>query len=434
MMPRSNAPTVPEAIIRILASPRFATSLTLAILGVAFGVHFLRSVMGWAGLVAVLIGLVVLASFSLGARRAGIDWHGLLPVSILVFVGWSALSMTWSGYTLHTVAGVGYQLAFAFLAVYIALARDTIQIVRATGDVLRLLLGVSLALEVFSGVLIDLPIPFLGVQGHLARFGPIQGIFGSRNVLGLIALIAVITFVVELRSRSLRRGPAIASIWLAAICLLLAGSPVIVLAAVFVGVASLALYALRRSPPEGRWKLQLGILGATLVAGMAGWFARAQVIELLNAGSEFGVRYSLWREMLRLTTLHPLEGWGWVGYWPNDVTPYGWLDFVTGRDQSSGLNAFVDVYFQLGLVGLLAFIALVGLAFVRSWLLASNKRTLVHVWPALLLVALLVNSAAESTILVEFGWLLLLVCVVKASQGMSWRSALRRHEPHPAGS
>jgi hypothetical protein len=252
-------------------------------------------------------------------------------------------------------------------------------------------------------------------------------------VFGLVALLALITFAVELRSRSLRRGPAIASIWLAVLCLVLARSPVVMVVALFVGLAGLALFALRRAPAESRWMLQLGILGAAIIAGLAGWIARAPIIELFNAGGEIGVRYRLWTEMMRLTGLHPIEGWGWVGSWPNNVTPYGWLDFVTGRDQASGRDAFVDVYFQLGLVGLLAFIALVGLAFVRSWLLASNKRTLVHVWPALILVALLVASVAESIILVEFGWVLLLICAVKASQGLSWRSALRRHEPPPAG-
>lgn len=433
MMPRAQPPTVPEAITRLLDSPRFANSLTHVILAVAFSIPLLRSLMGWAGVLAVLVGLVALAGASLVARRARIEWHGLLPISILVFLGWSALSSFWSAYTLYTLAGVGYQLAFAFLAIYIALARDTIQIVRAAGDVLRLLLGVSLALEVFSGVLIDLPIPFLGIQGNLTRFGPIQGIFGSRNVLGLVALIALITFVVELRSRSLRRGPAFASIGLAALCLLFAGSPVVVLIALFVGVAAVALFALRRTPADGRWMLQLGLLGATIIAGIAGWIARVRIVEVLNAGSEFEVRFSLWSEVWRLTGLHPLEGWGWAGIWPSAVTPYGWLDFVTGRDQSSALNAFLDVYFQVGLVGVLAFVALVGLAFVRSWLLASNKRTFVHVWPALILVALLVGSAAESTVLVEFGWLLLIVCATKASQGQSWRSALARH-PYPADS
>lgn len=422
----AKTPAVPEALFRMFASPRFAASLTHVILGVAFTTHLLRSVMGWPGLLAAMLTLGLLAAGSLIARRASIEWHGLLPISILVFVGWCTLSSVWSVYPTRTLSGVGYQLAFAFLAMYVALVRDTIQIVRAAGDVLRLLLGVSLTLEVLSGLLLDLPISFLGIQGNIAALGPIQGIFGSRNVLGLISLIAAVTFVIELRARSIRRGKGIASIGMAAAGLLLTHSPVVLLVAVTGGVAALALYALRRTRAENRWMLQLGLLAATVFTGIAAWLARDRLIELLNAGSEFEVRYRLWQEMWRLIAIHPLEGWGWAGSWPNGVTPYGWLEFVTQRGQTSGLNAFLDVYLQVGLVGFLAFLGLVGLAFVRSWLLASNKRTLVHVWPALILVVLLATSAAESTVLVEFGWLLLLICAVKAAQGMSWRSALAR--------
>ena len=48
-------------------------------------------------------------------------------------------------------------------------------------------------------------------------------------------------------------------------------------------------------------------------------------------------------------------------------------------------------------------------------------------------MGLLVTSAVESTVLVEFGWLLLLLLLirsVKAAQGMNWRRALP-HKPHP---
>lgn len=417
---------VPEALRRLFESSRFASSLTLVALGTAFGAQLIRSLVGWPGLLGILGTIAVLCGFSMFARRAGIEWYGLLPISIIVFVGWCALSVLWSGYTWISVGAVAYQVGFAFLALYVGLVRDTIQIVRAVGDVLRVLLGLSIVLEVLSGLLLDLPIAFLGIEGNIARLGPIQGIFGSRNTFALVALIAGVTFVVELRARSVPRGLGIASLWLAAICLVLTRSPVITVAAVVVAIAALALFMLRRTPVEGRWMLQIGLLGATLVAAIAGWIARARIIEYLNAGSEFEVRYTLWREMWRLVSLHPLEGWGWAGLWPATATPYGWLEFVTHAHHSSGLNAYLDVYFQIGLIGFLAFVALVGLAFVRSWLLASNKRPLVFVWPALVLVVLLVVSAAESTTLVEFGWMLLLICAVKAAQGMSWRSALPR--------
>ncbi|WP_104088479.1 O-antigen ligase family protein [Cryobacterium sp. N19] len=423
-------PTLPEALRRVLASPKFAASLTLIILAIAFSTHLLRSVMGWAGLIGILGGLVVLAIFSLVARRPIVEWHGLLPISIIVFVAWCALSGLWSGYVSDTIIGVSYQVTVGFLAIYVALVRDTFQVVRATGDVLRVLLGLSIVLEVLSGLLLDLPIAFLGVVGDIDRLGPIQGIFGSRNVFGLIALIAAVTFYVELRARSVPRGLGIGSMWLAGVCVVLTRSPVIVVVAVCVTVAALALYRLRRTPITSRRMLQLGLLSAALVAAGAAWLGRTSIIGTLNAGSEFEVRYSLWSEMWRLVELHPLEGWGWAGFWPQEVTPYGWLEFTTGRVHQTGLNAYLDVYFQVGLIGFLAFLALVLLAFVRSWLLASNKRSLVYVWAPLILVTLLVTSAAESTILFEFGWLLLVICAVKAAQGLSWRSALP-HKPHP---
>jgi hypothetical protein len=68
---------------------------------------------------------------------------------------------------------------------------------------------------------------------------------------------------------------------------------------------------------------------------------------------------------------------------------------------------------------------MLGLAFIRSWLLASRQRSFVYAWPALMLVVLIVASLAESMILVEFGWLTFVVCCVKAARELSWRRALR---------
>jgi exopolysaccharide production protein ExoQ len=433
MTESSRPPKVPVAISSVFSSPRFSAALTHLILGLAFATHLLRSLMGWAGLLGALACLVVLATASLIARRRSIEWHGLLPVSILVFLVWCALSVLWSGYPGRTLNGVGYQLTFAFLAIYIALVRDTIQIVRATGDVLRVLLGLSIALEVLSGLLLDLPIVFLGVQGNIAMLGPIQGIFGSRNVLGLVSLIAGVSFLIELRSRSVRPGRAGWSIALATLGVLLTHSPVFAVVASAVAVAALALYWLRRTPTENRRVLQLSLLGTVLVTSLVMFLSRETIINSLNAGSEFATRSSLWREMWRLVEVHPLEGWGWAGTWPTDVSPYGWLDFVTGTEHTSALNAFLDVYFQVGLIGFLSFVVLVTLAFIRSWVLASNKRPVVYVWSPLVLVALLVTSAAESTVLVESGWLLLLICSVKAAQGMSWRRLLKPNPRNVAG-
>ncbi len=84
----------------------------------------------------------------------------------------------------------------------------------------------------------------------------------------------------------------------------------------------------------------------------------------------------------------------------------------------------MDAYFQVGVIGALLLVALVGVALVRAWLLASNRRSVVYAWPAMMLVVIAVTSFAESFALLEGGWMLLVVCAVKAARDMSWRDAL----------
>jgi exopolysaccharide production protein ExoQ len=424
---------VPVAVTEFLGSARFNSALSLVAVGVGFSTHAIRAVIGWPGLIGALGVLVVLAALSFIAQRRMIEWHGLLPISILLFVAWCAISVFWSSYQWATAAGVIYQMSFAFLAVYIALVRDAIQIVRVVGDVLRFLLTVSLALEVLSGLLLDLPIRFLGIQGNIALGGPIQGLFGSRNQLSIVALIAFVTFLVELRTRSVRPPLAAVSITLAAVSILLAHSPVIAAVSLVVGLATFALYGIRKVPAAHRRYYQWGLAAVTVVALVLGYVYRTRVIDLLNARSDFQVRYQLWIQIWQLIPLNQTVGWGWVGSWPQDLYPFSAIDAATRSSHSDGLNAYLDVYLQVGIIGLALFVGLVALAFGRSWLLASNKRSVVYAWAPLVLVALLTTSVFESSILIEAGWLLLVICAVKASQGMSWRRRLpRKPEPEPA--
>jgi O-antigen ligase len=415
--------SVRSALREFAGSARFAQALTLIAIGLAFSTHAVRAMIGWPGLLAALAALLVLCGFSLVARWRAVEWYGVLPLTILVFVGWAAASVIWSEAPGTTLLRVAYLVAFGVLGLYVALMRDTIQIVRAFGDVLRLLLGLSIALEVLSGILLDLPIVFLGIQGDIVSLGPIQGVFGSRNLLGFVALVALLTFIVEWRTRSVPRGRSIASVVLAAVSIVLAGSPVTWIALGASMVALAALYGLRRVPAASRVRWQLALLVTSIVVLVTGWVLRIRIIELLDARAEFDVRLEVWREVSRYLAANPLQGWGWMGRWP-DSAPYVWIERAIGRELGSALSAWIDAYFQVGVIGMLLFAALVGVALVRSWLLASNRRSVVYLWPALVLVALAVTSFAESFALQEGGWMLLVVCAVKAARDMSWRDAL----------
>ena len=84
----------------------------------------------------------------------------------------------------------------------------------------------------------------------------------------------------------------------------------------------------------------------------------------------------------------------------------------------------MDIWLQLGLAGLLVLIVALALAFVRAWLVASERRSTVYVWPALTLVLLATTSMTESYLLYEGGLLLFVTSAFAAARNRSWRGRL----------
>jgi exopolysaccharide production protein ExoQ len=86
-------------------------------------------------------------------------------------------------------------------------------------------------------------------------------------------------------------------------------------------------------------------------------------------------------------------------------------------------NAWLDVWLQLGILGLIVFGSLVLATIIRSWIMAVTPvivaRESPGSWswlamlPLLLLTAELVQSLAESRLLIEGGWIMLVVLAVK---------------------
>jgi len=416
-----------DAAVDVLSSPQLANAAAITAVGIATLAGILHRIVGWPAVIAALACLVLLGASSLLVRRRELGWQGIFPVSLVVFLGWAMLSISWSQYQWSTLGGLAYLLTFTFLGATIALTRDTIQIVRIYGDSLRVFLVASLALEIFSGLLIDMPITFLGIRGNLAELGPIEGLAGTRNQLGLIALLALVTFATETRTKSVNRPRGWASIGLAAVAILLSRSPVTLLCLAVVMAAAAALFVLRRIRPELRTYAQLALLVATAIGAVFAWTLRSPIVSVLQANSELEYRVALWRRIWNLIALHPLEGWGWIGRWDPGLQPFP----AFSSTSTSAANGYLDIWFQLGLVGLVIFVGAALLAFTRSWLLAGRKRSFVYAWPALVLVVLLSSALAESSILIELGWLTLVVCSVKAAQELSWRTALRSTGPLP---
>lgn len=420
------------AIAEFLRQPRTTAALTTTGAGLVVIAFTVQQLAGWPGYIAALLLLDALLLLSLWARRDEIEWNwAILPITLLTYLAWVGMSTIWSGYQRLTLASFGYLLLVTLVGVFIGLSRDTIQIIRSFGDVFRAVLLASIVLETLSGIIFDAPLRVLNVEGELAVGGPISGLVDTRNQLGLLAVLAIVTFLIEWRTRSIRRDVAIPSLALAVGILVFTRSPVVAMVAVVVLVATAVLYGIRRLRPERRQVAQYVVLGVLALGAALAWALRSPIIALFNATGELQFRLELWQRVLDFVPVHVLEGWGWAGIWDPRVPPFSVLTPTDGRPHDSALNALVDLWLQVGAVGVFLFLALVGFAFVRSWLLAGRRRSVVYTWPALVLVALITVSVAESAILTQAGWLLFVICAVKASAELSWRAALSRRDPGP---
>lgn len=409
------------AVRELVSSPRFTQSLTETIVGVALATFAVRALLGWPGSIAVLSSLVVLAALSLAGQPERIEWRGVLPVSLLALFSLITVSVIWSQYTAATIGGIAYAVAFAFLGVYIALVRDLIQLVRAVGNALRVILTASFVLEVLSGVILDTPFLWIGITGDLADGGPVQGIAGTRNAFAFLGALAVLSFWIEYRTRSVSRGLTAYSLALAGATIVFARSPVAYLVLVAVLVVGLALVIIRRQEALARRATQSVLLISAVVFAVLAWVFRGPLIGFVDAAAEVAERTSVWSRVGDLVAQQPVLGWGWVGMWPTSVYPFSSIVASSGQQPESALNAYADVWLQLGLAGILVLIAALGLAFVRAWLVATDRRSTVYVWPALTLVLLATVSMTESYLLYEGGLLLFVTSAFAAARNRSWR-------------
>lgn len=410
-----------ETARSFLGSPRFTQALTEAIVGIALAAFAVRTLLGWPGGIAVLSGLVVLAAVSLAAQPERVEWRGVLPVSLLALFSLITVSVIWSQYTWATLGGIAYAVAFAFLGVYIALVRDLIQLVRAVGNALRVILTVSFVLEVLSGVILDTPFLWIGITGDLADGGPVQGIAGTRNAFAFLGALAVLSFWIEYRTRSVSRGLTAYSLALAGATIVFARSPVALLVLAAVLVVGLALVIIRRQEALARRATQSVLLISALVFAVLAWVFRGPLIGFVDTAADVAERTSVWSRVGDLVAQQPVLGWGWVGMWPTSVYPFSSIVASSGQQPESALNAYADVWLQLGLAGILVLIAALGLAFVRAWLVATDRRSTVYVWPALTLVLLATVSMTESYLLYEGGLLLFVTSAFAAARNRSWR-------------
>jgi exopolysaccharide production protein ExoQ len=411
-----------------------AFALFVVLAGDAF-----RYSLTWVGWIAVVLAVVTVFVVLLVRARSSWHWDGL-PFPLLLFGALTILSIAWSQYRLFSLIGVFATLITIVAGITLAILFSGAEVLWALGTALKFLLGLSLLFEMVVAVFVRQPIlpwwvDYAGQKIHPAEYWSrdllfagdrIQGIVGNSNLLGFAALLGLIVFAIQLAARTVRVGYGIGWIAVALLCMALTRSGTVIVAAVIVAVVAIILLLVRRTAsPGARIRVYVGSLVVVALGVIAAVVFHTGLLALLNKSPDLTGRTDIWAEVIRLAQQRPIGGWGWISYWYPGIAPFNdHAAFVKGGIQLlQAHDAWLDVWFQLGIVGLVIFGCLVLSTVVRAWILAvdpipgSTRYSPTTLLAILLLVALLAQSLAESRLLIEYGMFLLSYFATSTKRG-----------------
>ncbi|TFV96499.1 O-antigen ligase family protein [Leifsonia flava] len=402
----------------------------------AFAGQFWRNLLDWWGF-GIIAGICILgAAVALAVLRPRLEGRRV-PKALLAFVGLCTLSIAWSFYPAASLIGVGIQLGTAVTGVFLALCLSYAELIRALAAAFRWILVLSLLFEAWVAIVVRGPVlpfwvdygeppypkAFYWSRGLLLDGGPIEGIVANRNLLGFIALLALLVFVVQLVEGTVRRGWAIFWVVVAAVVFALTRSTTVILALVVVAAAlGFALWARSRGA-ERRRPVYLTAAASVVAVVVLLITLNGALLKLFGKSEDLTGRFDIWNAVIGLAQQRPVAGWGWMGYWAPWVEPFDGLAVRKGVTYLQAHNAWLDVWLQVGIIGLVIFIALIGSTLWRSWFAAVDRPrtgisdtdpyTARSLLPLLILAALLAQSLAESRILYEGGWMLVVaLCII----------------------
>lgn len=424
---------------------------TFALFTVLAG-QFWRNLLGWWGFAVVALVVIAGAVALVIAEKPAWRWRRV-PKSAIAFVGLATLSIAWSFYPAASVLGVAIMLVTTFTAVALALCLSWTRLVRSLAGAIKWVLGLSIAFELWVAIFVQEPLPpnftdygddapaaFYWSRDLLFQGGPIEGIVASRNLLGMIALLGLIVFGALLAAGSMRRVQGIGWLIVAGAVMLLTRSATVILVGVVVLVALGFVAWARRVGPDGRRGVYWAAAGVLAAAVTLLVVFQGALLQLFGKSEDLTGRLDIWSAVTGLALERPWFGWGWIGYWQPWVEPFDGLAVRNGVEYLQAHNAWLDVWMQLGIVGLVVFASIVIGSLWRSWFLAVDRPrdesgrplpfSAAALVPLLVLVALVAQSFAESRILIEGGWLLL-IAIAWSTKQRQWAAEPLPAEPPP---
>ena len=362
---------------------------------------------------AVWVGVYGLVGLLLVARPGELLETPINGRPVWLLAGLATASLQWSTapqVTLRDGTALVLTTVFAF---YLATRFTLRDIVAGASWVLALIGIASAAVAIF--------LPARGLD-HV-RDDAWSGLFTTKNELGRVMALAALIWILRLATRDARRPVCLAVVALALTLVVLSESRTALLV-VGASIALAPFLALLRSRPG------LAVPGLLLFVGgvsaLLFWLDTnvTSLIEPLDAKGTFNGRTEIWQAVWPTIQDHVWLGYGFDGFWRGLDGPSALVWAALGDTPAHAHNGILDLWLELGLVGVLLFLAAFALAARRALALLYNADGVAAYWPLAFLAFLVLYNVTESTLLVanSIFWVLFAVLLLQPAAQAEARS------------
>lgn len=324
---------------------------------------------------------------------------------LLLLVGVALVSVLWATAPEVTLRRSVALMGTTLFGVYLAVRYDLKEQLR--------LLAWALGIGALLSLLFALALPAYGVMNEPTVTGW-RGVYVHKNTLGAIMALSALVFMLLSVSGRRYRWLCWAGFGLSVGLLLLSNSK----SSLVVFLTLLALLPFYRAL---RWRYTLAVpvfITAILVGGGVATLILSNieaVFDALGRDASLTSRTEIWAAVIHMIREQPWLGYGYGGFWLGWDGPSAYVLLTIYFDPLTAHSGFLDLWLDLGLLGVVIFALGFVAASLRSlaWARVAGS-AVVGLWPLVYLTLVLLQNLTESVILTQNSifWVLYVAAVL----------------------
>ena len=366
-------------------------------------------------------GIYTITFLLLLSRLGQVTWAAYQDKLICLLLALALVSVFWSASPYVTLRRNMALLGSSAFGIYLASRFTWQELIKLIAWALGLSAVLSLGFVLF--------LPSYGIHHDLYHSGVWRGIYVHKNALGRFMSFAALTWLLYSISNTRDRVLGLIFYTISTEILFLSASKTSIIIFILL-LFPLMIYLFRTE----RRRYVLPVILIALIIGSSAFLlinksAASAIslgpnlisVSLPEVDSTLTGRTVLWQAVWDMIEQRPLLGYGYSAFWLGYEEPSGHLWRILHWEPPNAHNGYLDLWLQLGLVGLVFFIiSLIGNMF-KTIVLLRRKMGRSQCFCLLFLLFIIIGNFAESFILVQNCIFWILYVTISTKVRIDWQ-------------